>query len=129
MQEMQVRSLGQEEPLEKEMATHSRILAWRFPMDRGAWWATVHGVEKSRTRPKGLSMHSGTSVMVQWLRIRPATRGIQIPSLVGELRSHEPQSNEAHAPQLESLGAIAQDPAGSNQDHMQPNKYCFKRHY
>ena len=30
MQEMQVRSLGQEDPLEKEMATHSNILAWRI---------------------------------------------------------------------------------------------------
>ena len=31
MQENQVRSLGQEAPLEKRMATHSRILAWRIP--------------------------------------------------------------------------------------------------
>ena len=31
-------------------ATHSRILAWRIPMDRGAWWAIVHGVTKSQTR-------------------------------------------------------------------------------
>ena len=31
------------------MATHSSILAWRIPMDRGAWWATVHGVTKSQT--------------------------------------------------------------------------------
>ena len=28
--------------------THSSILAWRIPMDRGAWWATVHGVAKSQ---------------------------------------------------------------------------------
>ena len=39
-----VRYLGQEDPLEKETATHSSILAWRIPMDRGAWQATVHGV-------------------------------------------------------------------------------------
>ena len=32
------------------MATHSSGLAWRIPMDRGAWGATVHGVEKSRTK-------------------------------------------------------------------------------
>ena len=32
------------------MATHSSILAWRIPMDRGAWWATVHGVARSRTQ-------------------------------------------------------------------------------
>ena len=31
-------------------AVHSSILAWRIPMDRGAWWATVHGVAKSRTQ-------------------------------------------------------------------------------
>ena len=37
--------------LEKEMATHSSILAWGNPMDRGAWYATVHGVAKSRTWP------------------------------------------------------------------------------
>ena len=47
MQEMQVRSLGQEGLLEKEMATHSSILAWRIPVDRGAWRATVHRVAKS----------------------------------------------------------------------------------
>jgi len=41
--------LGQEDPLEEGMATHSGILAWKSPMDRGAWWATVHGVTKSRT--------------------------------------------------------------------------------
>ena len=45
-----LRSLGGEDPLEEGMATHSSILAWRIPMDRGAWWATVHGVAKSRTR-------------------------------------------------------------------------------
>ena len=32
------------------MATHSSILVWEIPMDRGAWWATVHGVTKSQTR-------------------------------------------------------------------------------
>ena len=44
-----VRFLGWEDPLEEGMATHSSILAWRIPMDRGAWWATVHGVAKSGT--------------------------------------------------------------------------------
>ena len=51
MQETWVRSLGREDPLEKEMVTHSSILAWRIPWIGGAWWATlVHGVAKSRTR-------------------------------------------------------------------------------
>ena len=44
---MQFWSLGWEDPLERRMATHSNILAWRVPMDRGAWWATVHGVSQS----------------------------------------------------------------------------------
>jgi len=50
MQETWVPSLGWEDPLEEGMATHSSILAWRIPMDREAWWATVHGVAKSWTR-------------------------------------------------------------------------------
>ena len=35
--------------LEKEMATHSSILAWRIPTDRGAWWTMVHRIAKSQT--------------------------------------------------------------------------------
>ena len=49
MREIQVQSLGQEDPLEEGMATHSIILAWRIPMDRGAWRAMVHGATKSWT--------------------------------------------------------------------------------
>ena len=49
MWETWVQSLGWEDPLEEGMATHSSILAWRIPMDTGAWQATVHGVTKSQT--------------------------------------------------------------------------------
>ena len=42
-------SLGWEDPLEKGMATHSSILAWRISGDEGAWWAAVYGVKKSWT--------------------------------------------------------------------------------
>ena len=42
-----VQSQDWEDPLEEGMATHSSILAWRTPIDRGAWQATVHGVAKS----------------------------------------------------------------------------------
>ena len=49
MQETLVQFLGQEDPLEEGMATHSIVLAWRIPMDRGAWWATVHEIAKSQT--------------------------------------------------------------------------------
>ena len=57
-QETWVRSLGWEDTLEKEMATRSSILAWRIPMDGGAWWATVHGVPKSWTRLRDEAQHS-----------------------------------------------------------------------
>ena len=50
MWETWVRSLGWEDPLEEGMATHPSILAWRMPMDRGTWWATVHGVAESWTQ-------------------------------------------------------------------------------
>ena len=39
------------------MATDSSILAWRIPMDRGAWWATVHGVAEGRTQLERLHFH------------------------------------------------------------------------
>ena len=38
-----------EDTLEEDMATHFSIPTWRIPMDRSAWWATVHGVAKSWT--------------------------------------------------------------------------------
>ena len=55
MQEMQVTlvwSLGWEDALEKEMATHSSILAWilEYSTDRGTWRAIVHGVTESQTQ-------------------------------------------------------------------------------
>ena len=50
MQEAWVRPLGQEDPLEKEMATHSSILAWRIAWTEEPWRATVHGVIKRQTQ-------------------------------------------------------------------------------
>ena len=50
IQETRVQSLRWEDPLEKEMATHSSILPWKNPMSRGAWQATVHGVTESQTQ-------------------------------------------------------------------------------
>ena len=44
-----VGELGWEDPIQKGMATYSSILDWRIPVDRGAWWATVHGVAKNQT--------------------------------------------------------------------------------
>ena len=55
MRETWVRFLGWEDPLEDSVETHTSILAWRIPMDRGAWWATAHRVAKSQTGLKQLS--------------------------------------------------------------------------
>ena len=50
MRETWVGSLGWEESLEEGIATHSSILSWRIPMDRGVWWTAVHGVTKNQTQ-------------------------------------------------------------------------------
>ena len=46
LQESQVQSLGREDALEKEMATHFSILAWGNPMDRRVWQAIVMGLQR-----------------------------------------------------------------------------------
>ena len=58
MREIWVRLLGWEDPLEEGTATHSSILAWRIPMNRGAWWATVHGVTKSQIQLSYQALHT-----------------------------------------------------------------------
>ena len=63
MWETWVQSLGWEDPLEEGMATHSSILAWRIPMDRGAWQATVHGVTKSQTRLSDSVQHRDLAIL------------------------------------------------------------------
>ena len=69
MRETWVRSLDQEAPLEKEMATHSSILARTIPMDREAGQATVHGVTKESDaggrREEGSGW--GTHVYLWWI--------------------------------------------------------------
>ena len=65
MQETRVQSLGREDPLGKGMATHSSILAWRNPMDRGAWRATVCRVTKSWTE---MTQHACTHA---WVSLDP----------------------------------------------------------
>ena len=72
MQETQVGSLGQEDPLEEEMATHSSILAWKNAMDRGAWWATVGGgyKELDTTERTHTHTHTHTSIHIHILNER-----------------------------------------------------------
>ena len=49
MQEIQVQSLGRKDPLEKEMATHSSILAWKIPWTEGHGKLQPMGLQKSQT--------------------------------------------------------------------------------
>ena len=61
MRETWVRSLGWDDPLEEGMAVHSSVLAWRIPMDRGAWQAADHGVaESNTTEPLNTAQHMKT---------------------------------------------------------------------
>ena len=69
VKETWVRSLGQKDPLEEGMTTHSSILAWRIPMDRGAWWAIVHRVTKSQTQLKRHSRHACIHLKIEALKI------------------------------------------------------------
>ena len=46
MQEMQVQPLGQEDPLEEEMATHSSIIAWKIPWTEESSWPQSMGITK-----------------------------------------------------------------------------------
>ena len=79
MQETWVWSLVWEDPPEDGMATHSSIPAWRIPMDRGAWQATVHGVAES-----GMTEWRSTAQKTTWvfsfLSIKLATRIFDLPT-------------------------------------------------
>ena len=55
--------------LENGMATHSSILSWRMPMDRGTWWGTVLRVTKSWTQLKWLSTHTHTCIREIWVLV------------------------------------------------------------
>ena len=54
-EEMGVGSLDWEDPLEKEMATHSSILAWKISQTKGDWWVNIHGVAKEMDMTERLS--------------------------------------------------------------------------
>ena len=64
MQKTWIQSLGPEDPLEEEMGNPLQYSCLENPMDRGAWWAAVHGVTKSRTRLS--DFHFILTVSLSW---------------------------------------------------------------
>ena len=81
---MGIQSLGWEDFLEEEMATHSGILAWSIPWTEGAWRATVHRVAKGRTWLKWLSRHAHRgSLNIRHLLLTIMKDGIQVRVPVG----------------------------------------------
>ena len=84
MWEIRVQFLGWEDPLEDGMATHSSIPARRILMDRGAWWATVHGVSKSRTEQVSTAQHSTGNAF--------SLLGLSFPSIMEDFTFKVPPS-------------------------------------
>ena len=114
MRETQVQSLGWEGPLEKGMLTHSSILAWRIPTDRGAWQATVHGVAKSRTRRSDLDSLTPSraraggvftteppgrrlSRALCWVKGTPLAHGPEVSASTGSCLSPSPARGGLHS--------------------------------
>ena len=63
MQETLVPSLGREDPMEEGMTTHSSMVAWRIPIDRGAWWATLgQSTGSQRVRHDWTTKHSTATI-------------------------------------------------------------------
>ena len=71
MQETWVQSLGWEDHLAEGMATHSSILAWRVPLDRGAWRASVRGSQ--RAGHDQATKHS-TAAVLRFTQCTPSTQ-------------------------------------------------------
>ena len=96
MQEMQktrVLSLGQDNALEQEMATHSTILAWRIPWTEStvAWWTTVHGVAESDMTEQPSKCSSNWSFLFVGLDAKK-----QVNSLIHPLSYFVPLHTHAH---------------------------------
>ena len=83
--------------LEEGMATHSSILAWRIPMDRGAWRATVHRVAKSQTQLSDSAQHTQhlAAVMKLLLHAMPCMWG-EIPKDHKENRTSTLHGTNTH---------------------------------
>ena len=64
MWETPVQSMGQEDPLEEGMGTHSSIRAWRILVNRGAWRASVHWVIESGTNERLSTAHQLLEIFI-----------------------------------------------------------------
>ena len=78
--------LGWEDSLEESMATHSSILAWRIPMDRGAWRATAHAVAK---RQRDEAQHDTAYCLLGSVLVRTAVLHLRKEKL-------SPRSTQKH---------------------------------
>ena len=76
------------------MATHSSIPDWRIPMDRGAWWAAVHGVTKSRTRRSNFPFTFHFHALEKEMATHSSILAWRIPG-VGEPRGLPPMGSHS----------------------------------
>ena len=102
MQQTWVQSLGWEDPLEKGMASHSSILAWRIPMDREPWWAT--GDTTPPGSPRGHKESDATEQLTFSHEINALTP-VGLPTR-GEI-------SDTHLPGAPVYSAQAAEPIGS----------------
>ena len=96
MQETWVRSLGWEDLLEKEMATHSSILSWRIFMDRGAWQATFHGVAKRQTRLSDFNVNVKLNNITFTLKMLNSNKGNKTTVQVNKIQGYFKYDNDFH---------------------------------
>ena len=120
MQEIWVGSLGWEDSLEKGKATHSSILAWRIPVDRGAWQVTVHGVTESDTTEQ-LS-----TAQALYNSSNPLLSVNTVIGFLQGLSSKESACNAEAAGDLGSIPGSERSPGGGNGNPLQYS--CLDNH-
>ena len=84
VRETQVQSLGREDPLEKEMATHSNILAWKIPWTEKPCGLESIALQRVGTRPSDFTFTSGAFLIGQPVKYLPAKQETRVPSLSWE---------------------------------------------
>ena len=92
-----IQSLGWQDPMEEGMTTHSRILAWRIPIDRGAWWASYSPWDRKE---------SGTTKQLSTAQHKGHVRGNVLSYRVCDLNGHLESS------QLQWYPTRPQEPTG-----------------